>query len=105
MYKDKKTPFLLEIDDETDEDILAALLENQPPPGIALMSSERMLQNVGVLTSTQMLIAVKRVRLGEGRRRLNHDFANMFRNVYARLCFKVHTIEGKTIIFLLLSKS
>ena len=33
MYKDKKAAFVLEIDDETDEDILSALLESQPPPG------------------------------------------------------------------------
>jgi hypothetical protein len=32
-FKDDKAPFVLEIDDETDEDILAALQQKEPPPG------------------------------------------------------------------------
>jgi hypothetical protein len=36
VYKDNKAPFVLEIDDETDEDIISALLEDQPPPGTSL---------------------------------------------------------------------
>jgi hypothetical protein len=44
MYKDKKTPFVLEIDDETDEDMLSVLNECQPPPGVVMSSSDRLLE-------------------------------------------------------------
>ena len=36
LYPDDKGPFILEIDDETDEDIMSLLLEEQLPEGIGL---------------------------------------------------------------------
>ena len=65
------------------------LTPNPQPSGIIFISSDRLLDNSAAVASAQMLIAMKRVKLGEGRRRLNQDFANIFRDVYARLCFKV----------------
>lgn len=39
LYRDDKGPFVLEIDDETDEDIMSVLLEEQLPRGIRLTVS------------------------------------------------------------------
>ena len=39
--------------------------------------------------SSQVLMGLKRVKLGEGRRKMNHDLGRLFRDVYGRLCFKV----------------
>ena len=36
FYRDDKGPFILEIDDETDVDIMSVLLEEQLPEGIGL---------------------------------------------------------------------
>jgi hypothetical protein len=58
-------------------------------PGISLTNSERLLDESACLLSGQMLLAMKRLKLGDGRRRLNTDLANIFQDVYARLCFKV----------------
>ena len=40
LYRDDKGPFILEIDDETDEDIMSVLLEDQLPPGIRLTTCQ-----------------------------------------------------------------
>ena len=40
LYLDDKGPFVLEIDDETDEDIMSVLLEDQLPPGIRLTTCQ-----------------------------------------------------------------
>lgn len=40
LYRDDKGPFVLEIDDETDEDIMSVLLEEQLPDGIRLTTCQ-----------------------------------------------------------------
>jgi hypothetical protein len=40
MYRDDKQPFVLEIDDETDEDLLSVLLDRELPEGVRLCTSE-----------------------------------------------------------------
>ena len=42
MYRDDKAPFVLEIDDETDEDILSILVDKQLPPGIRITTCQYM---------------------------------------------------------------
>ena len=42
MYRDDKLPFVLEIDDETDEDFLSVLLDRRLPNGIRLCTTSRM---------------------------------------------------------------
>ena len=42
LYRDDKTPFVLEIDDETDEDLLTVLLDKQLPEGIRLCTTSTM---------------------------------------------------------------
>ena len=34
MYRDDKAPFVLEIDDETDEDIMSVLMDKLFPDGV-----------------------------------------------------------------------
>jgi hypothetical protein len=40
------------------------------------------------VASAQLLMAMKRSKIREGSRRLNQAFAELFRDVYARLCLK-----------------
>jgi hypothetical protein len=42
MYRDDKAPFVLEIDDETDEDILSVLVDKPLTPGIRMTTCEYM---------------------------------------------------------------
>ena len=42
LYRDDKLPFVLEIDDETDEDFLSVLLDKQLPEGIRLCTTAHM---------------------------------------------------------------
>lgn len=56
--------------------------------GVILTSSEKLMDECPSVASAQMLLAMKRGKLGEGRRRLNQDVAAIFQDVYARLCFK-----------------
>lgn len=42
MYRDDKIPFVLEVDDETDEDLLSVLLDKMLPDGIRLCTAEKM---------------------------------------------------------------
>jgi hypothetical protein len=42
MYRDDKAPFVLEIDDETDEDIMSVLLDRQLPVGVRLCTCQHM---------------------------------------------------------------
>jgi hypothetical protein len=42
MYRDDKAPFVLEIDDETDEDILSSLNIDSFPAGIRLTTCQHM---------------------------------------------------------------
>ena len=43
LYRDDKGPFILEINDETDNDIMSVLLEEQLPEGIRLTTCQRMI--------------------------------------------------------------
>ena len=40
MYRDDKAPFVLEIDDETDEDFLSVILDRQLPAGVRMSTCE-----------------------------------------------------------------
>ena len=42
LYRDDKVPFVLEVDDETDEDLLSVLLDKQLPEGIRLCTTRAM---------------------------------------------------------------
>ena len=67
------------------------------PPDILLQTTERPLLSSlpPSPSSTQVLIGLKRVKLGEGRRRMNHNIDRLFRKVYGRLSFKVGREEMK----------
>ena len=45
LYRDDKAPFVLEIDDETDEDIMSVLLDKQLPEGEQSVSTIYLIQN------------------------------------------------------------
>ena len=36
----RREPFVLEVDDETDEDIMSVLMDNLPPPGISIVNTQ-----------------------------------------------------------------
>ncbi|CAN0350105.1 unnamed protein product, partial [Hapterophycus canaliculatus] len=50
------------VDDETDEDTMAALLEKHLPPGVAMSNGSRVPGGRPALANAQMMVAMKRVK-------------------------------------------
>lgn len=98
LYRDDKTPFVLEIDDETDEDLLSVLLDKQLPEGIRLCTTSTMPDfGTGAGGSNSefaggpMVVAMLRYTWQASTRgtRSNLLFSTLFQELYSRLCEKV----------------
>ena len=95
LYRDDKAPFVLEIEDETDEDIMSVLLDMELPAGIQLVTSEFLPANgTGTGGSTQesssvcMLMTMMRVKWDTTTRgtRNNQWLSGLFQYLYSKLC-------------------
>jgi hypothetical protein len=95
LYRDDKTPFVLEIDDETDEDLLSVLLDRQLPEGIRLCTTNTMpdfgMGAGGALSeasSGPMVVAMLRYSWKASTRgtRSNLLFSTLFQELYAQFC-------------------
>eukprot|EP00904_Undaria_pinnatifida_P014287 jgi/Undpi1/998/HiC_scaffold_10.g04462.m1 len=61
-FTDSRSAFVLEVDDETDEDTMAALLDKHMPPGVVMSNGSRVPGGRPVLANAQMIVAMKRVK-------------------------------------------
>ena len=100
LYRDDKAPFVLAIDDETDEDILSVLLSSQLPEGISLCTSEHcpdLMKGKGgsrlEINNTQMIMSMLRVKwnmlVTRGQTRNNQTLTHLFHELFSKLCDQV----------------
>ncbi|KAF4318048.1 hypothetical protein BBO99_00004195 [Phytophthora kernoviae] len=93
-FSDSKETFVLEIDDETDEDLMSVLLEQELPEGIYMCSTDRLPGDFTPGENVHLIVSMKRVEWDEDRMRdtrLNELLSVVFKELFASLLFKVRT--------------
>ncbi|GLD96682.1 hypothetical protein PINS_up005365 [Pythium insidiosum] len=91
-FSDSKDTFVLEIDDETDEDLMSALLEQELPEGISICNTDRMTGDFKPGANVHLIVSMKRVEWDEDRMRdtrLNELLSVVFKDLFASLVFKI----------------
>ncbi|CAI5707547.1 unnamed protein product [Peronospora effusa] len=93
-FSDSKETFVLEIDDETDEDLMSVLLEQELPEGIYVCNTDRLPGDFVPGENVHLIVSMKRVEWDEDRMRdtrLNELLSVVFKEVFASLLFKVRS--------------
>ncbi len=88
-YADGKRVFLLDVDDETDADMLMALLEKHPPPGIQYIGGFTLPNVTKELANAQFIIAVKQAKWNGNTTFLTHSLCALFSDLHANIAFKL----------------
>uniref|UniRef100_A0AAV1UQN5 C2 domain-containing protein n=1 Tax=Peronospora matthiolae TaxID=2874970 RepID=A0AAV1UQN5_9STRA len=91
-FGDLKETFVLEIDDETDEDLMSVLLEQELPEGIYMCNTDRLPGNFVPGENVHLVVSMKRVEWDEDRMRdtrLNELLSAVFEELFASMLFKV----------------
>jgi hypothetical protein len=86
-FSDSKETFVLEIDDETDEDLMSVLLEQELPEGIYMCSTDRLPGDFTPGENVHLIVSMKRVEWDEDRMRdtrLNELLSVVFKELFAR---------------------
>ncbi|CAK8985680.1 C2 domain-containing protein 5 (138 kDa C2 domain-containing phosphoprotein), partial [Durusdinium trenchii] len=88
-----KQTFVVEVDDETDEDVMAVILDKQPPQGILVCNTEVLPQSsvdTEPARQEQMVTLMMRKRMDDSRKsRLNTQFSKLFHELYGMLTVKL----------------
>ncbi|KAF0717750.1 Aste57867_2119 [Aphanomyces stellatus] len=90
--QDNKTPFVLEIDDETDEDLMSVLLDQPLPDGISICSTDSMPGTTQHGANIHLFLSMKRVEWDEQHTRdtrVNVLFSHVFKMLFTSLLFKL----------------
>eukprot|EP01038_Epipyxis_sp_PR26KG_P009930 gene9930-13358_t len=99
IFKDDRPPFLFEIDDETDSDIVAVLSDWFPPNGIDMVNlsfvpGESQIpvgfgRNISILRRGKISQSNSNNVMMNSTNNLNKNLQSLFRDAYLRLCFSV----------------
>ncbi|KUF90839.1 Amino Acid-Polyamine-Organocation (APC) Family [Phytophthora nicotianae] len=85
-FSDSKETFVLEIDDETDEDLMSVLLEQELPEGIYMCNTDRLPGDFTPGENVHLIVSMKRVEWDEDRMRdtrLNELLSVVFKELFA----------------------
>ena len=108
LYRDDKLPFVLEIDDETDEDFLSVLLDKQLPEGIRLCTTKHMPDfglggggEISEETSGPLIVAMLRYTWNHPTTRgtrSNLLFSSLCQELLAQLCDRIKHLAPLVVV-------
>eukprot|EP01119_Soliformovum_irregulare_P008163 TRINITY_DN2111_c0_g2_i2.p1 TRINITY_DN2111_c0_g2~~TRINITY_DN2111_c0_g2_i2.p1 ORF type:complete len:500 (+),score=134.10 TRINITY_DN2111_c0_g2_i2:1404-2903(+) len=95
--EDESQTYIVDVDDEMDEDIMLVLLEPALPQGFQMCNTESLPgQNFG--SSVQLITAIRRVEWDAlSSTRLNHQISAIFYNLYGSLVFRLRSLTPCTL--------
>lgn len=85
--------FVVEVDDEIDEDTMAVLLEPELPEGVSICTTDTLPgSQQQPIAQLQLLTAIRRVQWNVKEKRINQDFASFFHSLHTAMLFKLRDL-------------